>query len=119
MTGLPGLNYAAFDAAKARAISAGHEVVSPADIGRETGFMGDESQAITPIELLGIASRDLEALMSCHAIVLLPGWERSKGARAEKAVAEWIGLSVLDAVDFQILTAIASAQARVPPRASG
>ena len=38
--------------------------------------------------------RDLDALATCDAIYMLPGWEKSKGASAEHAVAQWRGLTV-------------------------
>ena len=36
--------------------------------------------------------RDVEALLECDAIYMLPGWKNSKGAVAEVAVADWLGL---------------------------
>lgn len=37
---------------------------------------------------------DLAALLACDAIHMLPGWERSRGARVELAVAEACGMTV-------------------------
>lgn len=70
-------NFPAFDAAATDLRAQGWHVISPADLDRAAGF-------------------DLEALLSCEAIHLLPGWEASKGANAELAVAHWIGLKVFD-----------------------
>lgn len=38
---------------------------------------------------------DLEVLLSCDAIYLLSGWERSRGASVEKSVADACGMRVL------------------------
>lgn len=38
---------------------------------------------------------DLRELMSCEAIYLLGGWEESRGANVEKAVAEACGMDVI------------------------
>jgi hypothetical protein len=35
--------------------------------------------------------------MACDAIYRLPGWEQSVGARAESALAEWMGKAIMDA----------------------
>lgn len=39
---------------------------------------------------------DLAALLTCDVIVLLEGWQQSRGAQLEKTVAEAIGLMVID-----------------------
>ena len=38
---------------------------------------------------------DLKALQTCTHIVLLEGWEESKGAKMEKAEAEKMGLEIM------------------------
>jgi len=45
--------------------------------------------------LSAIAPVLLNTLMLCTHIYMLRGWERSKGARAEHAVAVWIGLEIM------------------------
>ena len=47
----------------------------------------------TPV--IEIASTLLGDLVDCDAIYMLRGWENSKGARAEHAVAVWIGLEIM------------------------
>lgn len=65
---------AAFDRAKALVSLAGHAPVSPLDL-----FTGtDWTRAM---------ATDLPALLRADAIVLLPGWPRSKGARLELLLA--------------------------------
>ena len=40
-------------------------------------------------------AEDLKALRTCTHIVLLEGWEESKGAKMEKAEAEKLGLEIM------------------------
>jgi len=84
MTGLPELNFPAFHAAAALFRSMGYEVVSPAELVPEPGIPWLECMRI-----------DIAALIHCDAICMLRGWEKSKGARLENAIAEGLGMRVL------------------------
>lgn len=103
MRGIPLYNFPAFDAAAADLRSQGITVISPTDLDREAGFdpytlPNDWDWNTLPEDfcLRHAAARDLAAILSCDAIHLLPGWQDSKGARAERAVAEWVGLGVFE-----------------------
>ena len=50
----------------------------------------------TETALLELHSGDIAALVTCDAIHLLPGWQRSKGATLEHHIAERLGLEVFE-----------------------
>lgn len=107
MRGVPHYNFEAFDNAAQRLRDIGHEVVSPADLDRETGFdpftLPDGTDWTTVpahFSLDAAIRRDVEAILSCDAICVLQGWERSKGAQAEVAIARWRGMPVLERAQF-------------------
>ena len=85
MTGLPDLNYPAFEAAAERLRSQGVQVISPHEITPPGAGPWSWAQHMRV---------DLAALLTADVIVMLPGWEGSRGARLEKAVAEALGLVV-------------------------
>jgi hypothetical protein len=98
MRGIPQFNFPAFDAARDFFHGKlGHEVISPADMDRAHGIDGLTPIAITPRLSDVVMKRDIEALFTCDAIALLPGWEKSKGVAVELALAKYRGLKVLDA----------------------
>lgn len=82
MTGLPDLNYPAFDRAALFLRRHGYTVVSPAE-------HEELPDSRTYEEWLRWS---LGLLLTCQSIALLPTWELSKGARAEKAVAEALNM---------------------------
>ena len=104
MRGIPYFNFAEFDAAAAYWQNKGWRVMSPADLDREIGFdpyglpADYDWQDLTLIgfDLNAAIQRDVDALSKCDAIFMLEGWENSKGARAEKAIAEWRGMQVIE-----------------------
>lgn len=107
MRGYPHFNFPMFHKATTVLRSQGYAVFSPAEqdivanggadpsVGNETG---DAEQAK---EEHGLTARDCflrDTEYICkHAdiIALLPGWERSKGATAEKALGDALGLMIL------------------------
>ena len=104
MRGVELYNFPAFDAAKARLLEKGvAHVVNPADFDRARGFNParlpvDHDWNTFPDDLGPVEATvkmDLDAVIQAEALALLPGWEKSKGAIAEKAVAEWLGRRVL------------------------
>lgn len=83
MTDIAEFNYPAFNAAAARLRAMGYHVENPAEnpvppCGTWQGYM---RMAITQ-------------LAKCDTIALLPGWEKSRGAKIEHRLATELGLSV-------------------------
>lgn len=97
MTGIPQFNYPAFNEAARELRAHGHEVVSPAEL-----MDVNEAELWEDKEALWkhCMRADLAKLVSeCDRIVLLPGWEGSRGAKLERTVAEALGMSVWHWVD--------------------
>jgi len=103
MRSIPQFNFPAFFAAHRLLLDEDHEVFNPAarDIQKHGWEVQDSPTGdIKDIAYLGFDLRktfleDLKYICTeADAIALLPGWERSKGATAEKAVAETLGLKV-------------------------
>lgn len=107
MSGIPEFNFPAFNAATARLRADGHFVFNPAerDIERHNGIdiskgnaTGSQSLAA---EQHGFSLREALAddtafiCKEADAIAMLPGWENSKGARAEWALAVALGHAVI------------------------
>ena len=104
MRGIPQFNYPAFHEGAAKLRAAGHEVFSPAEYdlkkhGKDiSNATGDAAQATSEHGFnLRDALRD-DLIWICEqadAVALLPGWENSKGANAERATAIALGLLVI------------------------
>lgn len=102
MRGIKHFNFPAFDRAR-DSLSMAWNVVSPADLDREIGF--DEKAFPEDYDWIDLKKanfslqdaidRDLAAIKTCDAIYMLDGWQSSNGAKAEKALAEWLGLQVI------------------------
>lgn len=122
MTGRPGYNYPAFDAAEGRLVAQGHFVVNPACISVQFGntdVVAHSFGVLYSIEdktkdggriddyafgkelkerarlAQAIIDADLAAVRSCDAIYLLRGWETSRGAKKELAEAIAHGLTIM------------------------
>jgi len=97
MTGIHEFNFPAFDRAAELLRDVGHTVISPADLDRaggfdETGCTGHEP--LTQSQRLQFARQDIDALLKVDAVAVLPGWEKSTGARNETRIATMLGLKV-------------------------
>jgi hypothetical protein len=104
MRGYPEFNFPAFDCAKEYLEGKGWEVISPADLDRQMGIEGIGkigNEVFPPDVLKQFVKQDVEAIQKCDAIYMLQGWQNSKGARAEKALAEWLGLKIIEEGDLE------------------
>lgn len=86
MTGLPDLNFAAFNAEAARLRALGYDVVNPAEINPDPNA-----------DWLDCIIEDLKHLRPCGAIAMLPGWEASDGATVERIAAKKLRLHIVHA----------------------
>jgi len=93
MSGRPRWNFDAFEAATLQLRAAGFEVVSPHEAILATGFDPKAPAGeFTAAHYRDALREDVALVFSVDAVALLPGWESSKGARVEAALAEALGL---------------------------
>lgn len=97
MRGIPYFNFPAFERAAAMLRAEGHTVLSPAEA--DTELFGAAFGKDNPtgdergFDIRAAMQRDLTWIcQEADAIALLPGWASSKGARAENALAECLGI---------------------------
>lgn len=100
MRGYRELNFPAFMRADVAFTDLGWDVRNPVRIGQAA--FGPNPDAVSPQEFL---RADLRELLQCDAMAVLPGWERSVGARAEVAVAVALGFAFYDADTCQPIDA--------------
>lgn len=97
-------NFPTFDKYEMALRNMGHSVINPAAMDRQAGhdplcksyprgYKWDTIMEGMDLQK-DIIDRDIAALRLCEFIVMLPGWARSTGARAEKAYMEWRGKQV-------------------------
>ena len=109
MTGIKHFNFPAFDRAQEHLLYSYEEVFSPADhdrklVGRPQGWMPEESDSIGPWlkwaipeapSLRKMLGDDLDWICeNATDMYMLQGWESSKGARTEHALAVALNLGI-------------------------
>jgi hypothetical protein len=127
MTGIPQFNFPAFDAAATDLRERGFDVLSPAELDDPVTLAaalaspdGAPGSGSTNGETWGdFLARDVKLIADgdLDAVVVLPGWERSRGARLETFVACALdGKPVLRYPDLEPigLTELSSAWSGVP-----
>lgn len=101
MRGYPEFNFPAFREAAQRLRSMGHEPLSPAERDERNGFdptglTGFENLSRLGFSLRGALAADCRMICEeADGVVVLDGWQNSKGATAEVALARALGLPVL------------------------
>jgi hypothetical protein len=102
MTGVPYYNYPLFDHIKGQLEREGHEVTTPADLNRKyenydpAGLPQDTDWNKWPLQANRelILIRDIMAVCKSDKVVLISGWQTSRGATIEMLCAEWLGKEV-------------------------
>lgn len=87
MTGYKDHNYPMFFRAAAELRIAGYAVMNPAEI-RPRLFALKKTRR-------EILTEDLQLLLTCQGVALLPGWEESQGANLERATAVGLDMPVV------------------------
>jgi hypothetical protein len=91
MTGIEEFNFPAFHSAATDLRAKGFEVISPAEIEH-------------PIQTWEACMRnDIRELMRADKVAVLPGWEKSKGAKIEVQLASALGMDIIDAYTWEAI----------------
>lgn len=106
MSGIPEFNFPAFETAAYTLRKQGYSVFNPAEADQKRH--GQDFAKNNPTGSQELAAKDhgfslrealaIDTAFICNeaeAIALLPGWENSKGARAEWALAQALGLKTM------------------------
>jgi len=103
MTGRPRFNFPAFDREAELLREHGYEVITPAELDSpetRAAAMASDNGDLTDVEHTGtwgdFLARDVKLMADggIDAVVVLPGWATSKGARLETFVAYLVGIPI-------------------------
>lgn len=87
-------NFPAFDEGCRVLREFGYDVISPHEHDEQLGF-SRHAETLEGFDLRATFLWDVEQVCAADGVVVLDGWETSKGATAEVAVARAIGIPVL------------------------
>lgn len=88
MTGYPDLNFPAFHAEATRLRALGFDIVNPAEINADPNA-----------GWAACLRSDIAQLVTCHGVMLLPGWAASRGATLELHIAKALCMPALIAAE--------------------
>jgi nucleoside 2-deoxyribosyltransferase len=105
MTGIPEHNAPAFDRAEIDLIERGFVVISPVQMDREDGIsLEAEAASNGDWDWARALARDIRVVIcEVDAIVVLPGWTKSRGAFLETEAAYALGKPVLRYPDLEAI----------------
>lgn len=89
-------NFPAFAAAAMLLRAQGYEIVSPAERDLSQGFDPARTPEEQDFNIEGALAEDFELILKSQGIITLPGWAMSEGARAERLIAQMVGLTILN-----------------------
>ena len=85
-------NFPAFFKASLALRELGHDPINPAELDMAQGFdPGNPDMEGQGIDVKDLLAKDFRAILDADAVVFLPGWRKSTGARAERVVAHFSG----------------------------
>ena len=87
MSGIVGYNYKAFNAAAKELRGRGWRVINPVELDART-----KKKALVWEDYL---RRDIPEVLKCDKVFVLPGWERSRGAKLEVLIAHSLKIPVV------------------------
>ncbi len=91
MSGMPDFNRAAFHLAWNELHAQGYEAINPGNIEGDDDWTWSDWMR-----------EDIKWLVDCQNIVMLPGWEKSRGAKLEKYIAQELGMRVYFWLDGEL-----------------
>lgn len=94
MTGYHNFNFDAFMRADEALKKMGYDVRNPARHDLESGF-NPETDKPTPEQMKIFMDWDVAQVMEVDEVICLRGWQHSRGATAEVALAQWRGIPTL------------------------
>ena len=89
MSGYSNGNFETFDAKEQQLLAAGWKVINPAQMDRDSNINPND---MGEYDYEDCARRDIEVLVKCDAIYMLSGWQFSKGACWERALAKHLNI---------------------------
>ena len=96
MRGIEDWNYPLFDEARDFLNRLGKwQVFSPADMDRAQGFNPVYDEVDPVLFMRDAMRRDLTKIAECDRLAVLPGWENSKGCKAEIALARVLNIPIM------------------------